>query len=107
MTGSLGGIQSLSLWLMHKAMTSSHGISATEGPEPWPGERLLLFHLRYVLRSRLSTWDCRTGRVWRELGIWEAYWTTMEHTGSQGAAEKVPGELQLERYTERPSLCSS
>ena len=72
MTGSLGGVQSLSLWLMHKAMTSSHGISATEGPAPRPGEGRLFFHLLYVVQSRLSTCDCRTGCVWRELGIWEA-----------------------------------
>ncbi|EPY77856.1 hypothetical protein CB1_001169010 [Camelus ferus] len=81
---------------MHKATMSSHGISATEGPGPGPGEGLLLFHLRYVLRSRLSTWDWRTGCVWRELGIWEAYWTTMEHTGSQGAGEKAPGKSNCE-----------
>lgn len=93
MTGSRGGIQSLSLWLMHKAMTSSHGMSVTEGPAPRPGEGLRLFHLPYVLRSRLSTWDWRTGCVWRELGIWEAYWTTMEHTGGQGAGERAAGGL--------------
>lgn len=95
MTGSLGGIQSLSLWLMHKAMMSSQGISSTEGPAPWPSEGLLFFHLRYVLQSRFSTCDWRTGCVWCELGIWEVYWTTMEHTGSQGAEEKVPHELQV------------
>lgn len=70
---------------MHKAMTSSQGISATEGPAPWRGERLLLLHLACVLWSRLSTWDWRTGRVWGPLGIWDAYWRTMAHTGSQGA----------------------
>ena len=79
---------------MHKAMTSSQGISATEGPAPKPEEGLLLFHLPYVLRSRFSTWDWRTGCVWRELGIWEVYWMTMEHTGSQGAGKKAPCESQ-------------
>jgi hypothetical protein len=58
---------------MHKVMMSSHGISATEGPNSWPGERLLFFHFWYVLHSRFSTWDWRTGCVWLELGIWEVY----------------------------------
>ena len=80
---------------MHKAMTSSHGISATEGPALCPGEGCLLFHLLYVVQSRLSTCDCRTGCVWRELGIWEAYWMTMEHIGSQGAGEKAPRSYRV------------
>lgn len=86
---------------------SSHGISATEGRAPRPGDGLPLFHLRCVPRSRLSTWDCRTGCVWRELGIWEAYWTTMEHTGSQGAGEKAPHESQtvVQIYMPCSSLC--
>lgn len=106
MTGSLGGIQSLSLWSMHKAMTSSQGISATEGPAPWRGERLLLLHLACVLWSRLSTWDWRTGRVWGQLGIWDAYWTTMAHTGSQGAGEKHAGSYEVSPPSRWKSLQS-